>query len=92
METSRSRLASLRWYSLAHYVASLMKKRAPICNRSWNCATPSPYEGWRKMLFVCDCFHSHFWERRSSGSMRTVRRLILGKMLSSIPREVLSVG
>jgi hypothetical protein len=30
METSRSRLASLRWYRLAHYVASLMKTRAPL--------------------------------------------------------------
>jgi hypothetical protein len=26
--------ASLRWYRLAHYVASLMKTQAPICNSS----------------------------------------------------------
>jgi hypothetical protein len=33
-ETSRSRLASLRWYKLSHSVASLIKTRVPTCNSS----------------------------------------------------------
>jgi hypothetical protein len=79
METSRSRLASLRWYRLAHSVASLMKTRVPTCNSSWSCVVPSLYEEWRKMPFVCGCFHSYCWERQSSGSMQTVQILTPGQ-------------
>jgi hypothetical protein len=79
METSRLRLAKLRWYRLAHSVASLMKMRVPTCNSSWSCAIPSLYEEWRKMPFVCGYFYSHSWERRSCGSMRTVQILTPGQ-------------
>jgi hypothetical protein len=78
MKTSRSRLASLRWYRLAYSVASLMKTRAPTCNHSWSCAVPSLYGECRKMPFIYSYSHSHFWERRSSGSMQTVQILTPG--------------